>query len=688
MKKYIALMLVMILLMFSSCGGGGTQTAEKSSGGDFDPNKWIDIDVEGAVTEDVSAEPQDDFALAINGDIVRDQKLPDGKMIIGGMYDASEENNQRIIGLMTDDTLKSDDGQQVRKLYDMLMDWDTRNEQGAEPVRKYLEKIQSVKTLDEMTELMCDKNMTNAVGMIFDFGVYADKDDPGIYTVYLNVPVLKMGDSAEYSEITESGKIEKEKAEKRIPVVLTAAGMDEKEADDIVARSFDFETMLAEHIMTEDYKNENNPEIVTHNPATPDEVVEMAGSFPIKTIMDAHGIGESKTYDVTEPDYFKALSSIYTEENLEDMKAWLISCLADSAADLIDKDTRDETTKITNDLMGVKGTEADDVMATNQMEEILPLPLDNLYIEKYCTEEMRNDILGIIQSCVESYRDMLSEEDWLSRETREKAVEKLDNMVTRAVYPDEIERWQDLGFRSFDEGGNLLDAVTAINVYKEERQAKRVNQKRDRSFWDRNDCPTFDTNAFYDPQDNSINILAGMLLGCMYGKDKPDEENLGAVGIVIGHEISHAFDPSGALYDKVGKMTNWWTDEDQTAFNERADKVIKYYDAIEPLEGCKCKGNMVQGEATADMGGMKCILRAAEDRENFDYRKFFESYARVWSVSTTEQNETQRILTNVHPVPYLRVNVPVQQMQEFYDTYGVKEGDGMYLAPEDRISIW
>ncbi|MBR2547368.1 MAG: M13 family metallopeptidase [Eubacterium sp.] len=687
MKRLIVLMLIAALMMLSSCGGA--QKEEKSSEEGFDPNKWLDIDVEGAVTDSMSADPVDDFAFGINGDTVRDLKIPEGKKITGGMYDAEDENEKRIISLMTDDSIKCKDAEQVQALYGMLMDWDTRNKHGAEPIKKYLEKIQSVSTMDEMTELMCDRSMRNAVGMMFDFYVFPDKDDPEAYTVYLDAPALTMEDSAEYvDEITDSGKLLKETAEKCWPVVLTSAGMDEKEAEDIVARSFDFETKLAEHIMTSDYKYEKNEEIITHNPATPDEVTEMAGSFPIKTIMDAHGIGESKTYDVKEPDYFKALSSIYTDKNLEDMKAWLITRLAETSMDLLDKDTRDETTKITNDLAGVKGTEKDDAMAADIVNDELPLPLDNMYIEKYCTEEMRNDILDIISMCVDTYRVMLAEEDWLSKETQEKAVEKLDNIVVRAVYPDDIETWPDLKVSTFDDGSNLFDSVIAIRNYKEERMAKRVNKKAEREYWDRNECPTSMTNAFYDPQDNSINILGGMLLGCMYGKDKMDEENLGAIGIVIGHEISHAFDNSGALYDKVGKMANWWTDADKKAFDERAKKVIKYYDRIEPLEGCRCKGSMVQGEATADMGGMKCVLRAAADMEGFDYKKFFESYAHVWAVSNVESYERQRILTNVHPVAYLRVNVPVQQMQEFYDTYDVKEGDGMYLAPEDRISIW
>ncbi len=688
MKKCISLILVMVLIVLTSCGGGEKPTNGKNSDKGFDPNKWIDIDVVGTVTEDVSADPKDHFALGVNGDMIRGQKLPAGKMITGGMYDTEIENNKRIVSLMTDDKFKGRDAEQVHKLFGMLMDWDTRNEQGAEPVKKYLKRIQAVKTLDDMTELMCDKNMTNAAAMLFGFELVANKDDPESYAAYLYAPALTMGDSAEYSKMTDSGKLEKEIAEKCIPVVLTAVGMDEKEAEDIMARSFDFETKLAEHIMTEDYKNENNAEKVTHNPADPDEVEKMTGDFPIKTLMDAHGIGASKTFDVTEPEYFKALPSIYKEENLEDMKAWLITSLANNASDLIDKDTRDKTTKIRNDMMGVEGAEDDETAAANIVTEALTIPLDNLYIEKYCSEEMRNDILEMIKGCIKSYRKMLAEEDWLSEETRQKVVEKLDNMTARAVYPDDIERWQDLDFKSFDEGGTLLDAVVAIKRYKEDRQAKRVNQKRDRSYWDRNDCPTLYTNAFYDPQDNSINILAGLLLGCMYGKDKADEENLGAIGIVIGHEISHAFDPSGALYDKVGKMVNWWTDEDRAAFDERAKKVIAYYDAIEPLKGYKCKGNLVQGEATADMGGMKCVLRIARGKENFDYKKFFESYAHVWAVSNTESFEIQRIQTNVHPVAYLRVNVPVQQMDEFYETYDVKEGDGMYLAPEDRIAIW
>ena len=221
-----------------------------------------------------------------------------------------------------------------------------------------------------------------------------------------------------------------------------------------------------------------------------------------------------------------------------------------------------------------------------------------------------------------------------------------------------------------------------------DRVLATANEKVDKDKWNRYIMPISTANAFYEPTDNSINMLAGALDGVVYQSDFTYEQKLGGIGVVIGHEISHAFDPYGAQYDKDGRFNSWWTDADKSAFDERSAKLIAFYDALEPVDDMEYSGQLVQAEAVADMGGMKCALRVAADKDAFDYAEFFGSFANVWATKRLKSDEINRLKTDGHPLDYLRANVTVMQFDEFQACYDVKPGDGMYLAPEDRINVW
>ena len=184
---------------------------------------------------------------------------------------------------------------------------------------------------------------------------------------------------------------------------------------------------------------------------------------------------------------------------------------------------------------------------------------------------------------------------------------------------------------------------------------------------------TAQVNAFYEPKENSINIMAGILNGEIYNEDMSYEQMLGGIGTVIGHEISHAFDTDGAQFDRDGVVSNWWTDEDYAAFRARAAKLAAWYDGFIPYEGVAYPGKQVQGEVIADMGGVKCMLGIAARREDFDYDAYY-----LLAV----------ISMDVHPLNYMRVNATLAQFDEFAGCYGIRPGDGMYIAPEDRVAVW
>jgi putative endopeptidase len=196
-------------------------------------------------------------------------------------------------------------------------------------------------------------------------------------------------------------------------------------------------------------------------------------------------------------------------------------------------------------------------------------------------------------------------------------------------------------------------------------------------------------NGFYYPSDNSINIPAGILGGVFYDPDKSEASNMGGVGMTIGHEISHAFRQyHGSQYDKDGNLNSWWTEEDRAAFRERVKKVENYYATFEPISGIHVDGELTKGETVADLGGMTCLLEIAKSKENFSYSDFFSNWARKFRGKMTSGYVEELLQQDPHAPQYLRINVTAQQFQEFYDTFGVVEGDNMYLAPEERFLVW
>jgi predicted metalloendopeptidase len=296
---------------------------------------------------------------------------------------------------------------------------------------------------------------------------------------------------------------------------------------------------------------------------------------------------------------------------------------------------------------------------------------------------------------------MIYEEDWLSEETKAAAIDKLDNMVVQVVRPSNTADYSDVVVKSYDEGGTILDAAASAARLVGAHMAERASDPDiDREFWDIYDkeFSTTTINCFYRPERNSIYIMAGFVAigDDLFGEDMTDEEFIGSVGAVAGHEISHGFDSKGShydlygrRYDDEGKETDWMNTEDRSRLDERAEHVGSYFSLARPIPGqAQVEGGRIMNEATADMAGIKAVLYMARDIEGFDYDSFFRGYAALYATQTEEKFEVEAIEDDEHPLDFHRVNITLQQFDEFLDTYDIKPGDGMYLDPDKRINVW
>lgn len=688
MKKLTALLLTVLIVLVPALA----ESALSDRGAILDEDvatildgRWLCIDLQGNVTEDTPAELVDDFDLYVNKPWILQAKIPDGESVTCTSTETLRILKDRQITLMKDESLAGHDAELVRKLYALISDWDYRNALGVTPAMPIMKALRAIESLEDVMDyLRSAAPFYNPFPLIIE--VAPDYLDPDIYIVHIQTPDLLFKDSAEYAERTQLGELYDALNRQLGGYMLQRLGCDE--ANETVENAFSFEAMLAEHIkpLAAQYEADYAQSLLNYY--SPEELQVLAGDFPIMDMIMAYGIQSGKRILVEEPDYIAALGGLYTEENAVLIRDWMMLNAALNLYDKLDQQTEREARAIINAAQGATGEVSEDDNALDTLTSALPVPMDNLYIQAYCTEKQREDILAIISDAVAYYREMLSSEDWLSEETRAKAIEKLDNMRVRAVYPDTLGDWSGLDFAGPGEGGTLLAAINAAKVFSVKLKSDRVGTAVDRDAWDQVTISTAQVNAYYDAQNNSINILAGMLNGEIYNEDMHYEQILGGIGTIIGHEISHAFDTDGAQFDKDGAIANWWTDEDYAAFQSRAAKLAAWYDGFIPAEGITYSGKQVQGEAIADMGGMKCMLGIAAQREDFDYDLFFRQNATLYREKELPSLFILQASIDVHPLCYLRVNATLAQFEEFLDFYGIKEGDGMYLAPEDRVAVW
>ncbi len=648
---------------------------------------WVDSDLVGIVSADSDIRLQDDFAAAVNGEWIASTAIPDGRSVVNAFTERNDELDEQMKSLLTDTTLTSHDAQLVQNLYSIVTDWDTRNALGVEPAASVMSEIEHISSLDQMTEFLTGDAMNLGLG-IFSVSTAADFDTPTDYTVWIDPTSLCLSDSDEYSGdgMTELGQLYYTLCHDVSVYLLQRLGYTEDEAEGTLESCLEFETLCAAHELPRAAQYEADYYDRINNSYDRAGLEEIAADFPLTAMLDAYGYGASEKYLLLEPEWLAAMGDIYTEKNLELIKDYLKIHFARNVCSMLDREAYDKYTEVYNATNGITGTEDDETAAYNTVSYRLSGSMNNLYIEKFCSEKTRADVTEMINEIIAQYRVMLGEEDWLSEEMRTSAIEKLDSIIVRAAYPDKLDDYSALEIASAADGGTYLDAVIAITKFTREDDIARVNTQVDPDDWD---TTVNEVNAYYNPQDNSITILNGILGGVFYNENASREENLGGIGVVIGHEISHAFDTSGSQFDKNGALRNWWTDADRAAFNERTAKLVEYYNGIVPYEGAgNYSGAQVQTEAIADMGGVKCMLAIAANDPDFDYDLFFRSYAAIWRMQCSKEMELQLAKSDVHPLNYLRTNVTLQQFEKFYETYDIQPDDGMYLAPEERIAVW
>ena len=643
-----------------------------------DGQPWVDHSIQDNVKGAQESALTDDFYWAVNRDWLSTAKIKPGESYTSEFSVVSEEVKKDAQNLLTDASLKGHDAQLIQTLYQDFMDWDARNQAGMKPLRATVKAINQISSMKELSDFICSSKDTPALISIQSGVSLKDSD---WYVTCLDDEGFLLADAAEYANRTEVGDLYYKAMKKRAVTLLKRLGYSAKEAQQMFDRVIAFEGKLAKAAYTSEDLMDPGYVQRSCNEMNDRQVIRLTKNFPMKAYIKGMGYGKSKTFNISNPGYIKNADRLYTKKNLNSIKEYMLIRYLLGNIESLDKKAYDVAIETGNMITGSDGKKSYKEYGYLTVADILPDALQRVYLEQHNAVEKQKKILDLCEKIAGEYRRMLEENTWLSEATTAKAVEKLDALKINAVIPDALEDYSSLKLK----GRSLYEDSERITDYYYEQDIARINQKVNKDIWDMN---TLETNAFYDPRNNSINILLGILGGEFYQDDMSEEELYSGIGMIIGHEISHAFDPTGSQFDAKGNYANWWTDEDRAAFDARAQKLIDYFNNITAFDGKKVSGKNIQGEAIADLTSLQCMLRLAKEKKDFDYDQFFRHYASIWRYYSTVQDENYSMKQDPHPLAYLRVNAMVQQFEEFYQTYHVTSADRMYLAPEKRLAVW
>lgn len=631
---------------------------------------------------------QDDFYDAVNKAWLNGAKIENGKVSNSAFDEADKvldgQKKEIITELLANEKNypSNSDEKKIINLYKNYLNTAARNKQGIEPIKEIIQAVNEVKTIDDIIKL----NEYDIANPLINISCDVDLKDATRYAAYINTSSLSLGDSDEYTKPTEYSKRVKGLVGDYYIKILKLSGYSKVDAKTKVDNLFKLENMIAPYITGQEEASKA-PDIIEneYNVYKLDNLDNLAPKVKIKDMMKDAKLDNANTIILSNPKWLKALNDIYKEENLQLIKDYIEINNIAGIAGCLGEDFQKAQEEFSKQYLGTNGDIPKEEKAINAVNSLLSEPFGKIYIQKYFSDKTKENVKEITKEITKTYEKRIDNLDWMSNETKEKAKEKLNKLGVQIGYPDKWEDYSKVEIRSFEEGGSLLENLSNIAEFEEEKQVEKINKIVEKNEFL---CSPQTINAFYNPTTNAITVPAGILQKPFYDESGKKEKILGGIGAVIGHEISHAFDNTGSQFDGDGNFNNWWTDEDYKKFEEKTNKVREFYNNVKLSNGENVNGSLTVGENIADIGGMACVLDILKDTQSVDYESFFESNADIWREICTKEYEELKLKNDSHSPNKVRVNAVLPQFDEFYKTYGVKESDNMYVKPEDRLKIW
>lgn len=655
-----------------------------------------DEKIPGIILEnmDTTVSPKEDFYNYVNGNWAKTNTIPDDESRWGGFGVLRKSTRQDVLSILNTSkelgTYKEgSDQKKALLIFDSELDTLARNEAGIKPLQPLLDKINGIKNLNDMQTVFAT---TLGVGAPFaGIGANPDLNDSSMNTAWVFPGGLGLQRDY-YLDKDEKTKEIRGKYVDHITRMLQYINYSEADAREAAGKILALETKLAEprldKVASRDIRNFNNPTALA-------DLQAMAPSINWQKLMDDMGVKKKvDTLLVMQPTYMKSMDALLKSTPIDDIKTLMIWNTLDNAAALLttemNKANWDFYSKTLN---GSKAQRPAEERALGTVDGSLGEAVGQLYVQAKFPPEAKEKAEMMIANVITAFQNRITILDWMTEETKKKAIEKLDKFTVKIAYPDE---WEDYSSMQIKEGNSYAENMLAVGAWSQKKNIAEINEPVDKSKWG---MPPQTVNAYFNPLNNEIVFPAAILQPPFYNYTADEAVNYGGIGAVIGHEISHAFDDSGARFDGDGNVNNWWTPEDLEKFEKRGKALADQYSAIEVLDSVYVNGPFTLGENIGDLGGVLGAYDGLQlyfkengrpdDIDGFTAeQRFFMSWATVWRTLMREDALRTQIKTDPHSPGNIRATQPLKNIDAFYEAFDIKEGDAMYLEPEKRVRIW
>jgi putative endopeptidase len=652
--------------------------------------------IPGIVLENMDPEvsPKEDFYSYVNGNWMKTTQIPDDETRWGGFGVLRKATRKDMLEIMkTSKELgaykEGSDQKKALLIFESELDTLARNKAGTAPLKPYLEDIKGISSLDDMQTVVATE--IGVSSPFFGIGANPDLNDSSMNIAWVFPGGLGLQRDY-YLDQDDKTKEIRQKYTEHIARMLQYIDYSENEANAAALKILALETALAEprldKVASRDVRNYNNPTSI-------EDLQAMVPSMNWKRFMEDMGIDKKiDTLMVMQPKYMKAMDTFLKSTPLEDIKTLMTWRTLDNAAGFLTTEMEKANWEFYGKtLNGSKSMRPAEERALGTVDGSVGEAVGQLYVQSKFPPEAKEKAEKMIANIIKAFQNRIKVLDWMSEETKAKAIEKLDKFTVKIAYPDE---WRDYSEMQIKEGNSYAENMLAVGEWAQKDNLSEINEPVDKSRWGMSPQTV---NAYFNPLNNEIVFPAAILQPPFYNYTADEAVNYGGIGAVIGHEISHAFDDSGARFDGDGNVNNWWTAEDLAEFEKRGKALADQYSAIEVLDSVNINGPFTLGENIGDLGGVLGAYDGLQlyfeengrpdDIDGFTAeQRFFMSWATVWRTLIREDALRTQIKTDPHSPGMIRATQPLKNIDAFYEAFDIKKGDAMYLPPEERVRIW
>nr|WP_294781448.1 M13 family metallopeptidase [uncultured Flavobacterium sp.] len=647
---------------------------------------------------DTKVSPSQDFFKYVNGTWLDKTEIPSDRTTWGSFNELIKRTDKDVMAVLKDASKNpkyksnTDQGKAVN-LFNTYLDTIGRNKKGIEPLKPYLKKIDAIKNVADVQKYLVEMEKEGGTGF---FGIYIGADDKNSSKNSVNLAPSELGlpDKDYYTADDKDSKEKRGKYELHLARMMQFIGETPAKAKVSAAEILALETELSKARLN---RVERRDSRLQYNPMTIADIQKLTPAIKWNEYFTGLGITKLDSVIVSEPKYMTALQTVFKENKVEQWKEFLKwDLLNNNATKLtteIDKANFDFYSKT---LRGaIKQLPAEE-RALNLVNGTVGEALGKLYVEKLFPAEAKEKAQNMIQNVILAYKNRINSLTWMSPETKVKAIEKLNKITIKIGYPDKWKDYSALTIKGVAEGGTYFDNMKNVSKWSFQKSVAKLDKPVDKTEWHMSPQTV---NAYYNPSYNEIVFPAAILQPPFYNYQADEAVNYGGIGAVIGHEISHGFDDSGARYNAEGNLVDWWTDNDLKQFTALGTDLANQYSALEPLPGVHVDGNFTLGENIGDLGGinaaydgLQLYLKEKGNPGLIDgftpEQRFFISWATVWRTKTRDEAIKNQVKTDPHSPGMYRAYVPIQNVDAFYKAFNIKKGDKMYVEPEKRVKIW